>query len=75
MSNRRWGSRDASSPLACHLSLAELAVIATSLRELADRLQGFRQRLAVLDAAVQASSGSTSRSTRARRSSTRSRPS
>jgi len=57
------------------LTPAELAVIAESLRELARRLEGFRRRLAVLDAAVQASSGSTSRSTRARRSSTRSRSS
>lgn len=58
-----------------HLTQAELAVIAESLRVLARRLEGFRRRLAVLDAAVQASPGSTSRSIRAKRSSTRSRSS
>jgi hypothetical protein len=58
-----------------HLTSAELAAIAVSLRVVTDRLEGFRQRLAVLAAAVQASSGSTRRSTRARRSSTRSRSS
>ena len=75
MSSRKWDSRDAPPAQAGHLSSAELAVIAASLQELADRLQGFQQRLAVLDAAVQASSGSTIRSTRASRSSTRSRSS
>jgi hypothetical protein len=58
-----------------HFTSAELAAIAVSLRVVADRLEGFRQRLAVLAASVQASSGSTRRSTRARRSSTRSRSS
>ena len=67
--------RDGYAPPRGHLSSEELAVVAASLQELAHRLEGFRQRLAVLDAAAQASSGSTSRSTRARRSSTRSRSS
>jgi hypothetical protein len=75
VSGRRLNGRDTLPSQAGHLSHAELAVIATSLRELGNRLQGFQQRLAVLDAAVQASSGSTSRSTRASRSSTRPRSS
>jgi hypothetical protein len=58
-----------------HLSREELAVVAAGLQALARRMEGFRQRLDTLDAAVQASSGSTSRSTRARRPSTRSRSS
>lgn len=75
MSGHGRDGRGALAPRPDRLTPAELAVIAVSLREVADRLEGFRQRLAVLDAAVQASSGSTSRSTRAMRSSIRSRPS
>jgi hypothetical protein len=75
MSGRGRDGRAASVPGTGHLTPAELAVIAESLRVLARRLEGFRRRLAVLDAAVQASFGSTSRSTRAKRSSTRPRSS
>ncbi len=75
MSGRRQAGRAARTLRADHLTSEELAVIAASLRELADRLDEFRQRLAVLDTAVQASSGSTTRSTRVRRSSIRSRSS
>ena len=75
MSGHGRDGHDAPAPGTGHLTPAELAVIAESLRELARRLEGFRRRLAVLDAAVQASPGSTSRSTRARRSSTRPRSS
>jgi hypothetical protein len=75
MSGRGPDERAALPPRTGRLTSAELAVIVVSLRELADRLEGLRQRLTVLDTAVQASSGSTSRSTRAMRSSIRSRPS
>jgi len=75
MRGRGREGHDAPTPGTSHLTSAELAAIAVSLRELVHRLEGFRRRLAVLDAAVQASSGSISRSTRARRSSTRSRSS
>jgi hypothetical protein len=75
MSGRGQDDHAASALGTGHLTSAELEVIAVSLRELAQRLEGFWQRLAVLDTTIQASSGSTSRSTRARRSSTRSRSS
>ena len=75
MSGRGRDGHAAPARGAGYLTAAELAAVAVSLRELAHRLEGFRRRLAVLDAAVQASSGSTSRSTRARRSPTRSRSS
>jgi hypothetical protein len=75
MSGRRQADRAARTLRTDHLTPEELAVIAASLRELADRLDEFRQRLAVLDTAVQAPSGSTTRSTRVRRSSIRSRSS
>jgi hypothetical protein len=71
MSDRRQAGRAA----VAQLSPAELAEIAVGVRELAERLDGFRQRLAALERGAQALSGSTSRSTRARRSSTRSRSS
>jgi hypothetical protein len=73
MSGRGRDGHAAPAPGTGPLTSAELAAIAVSLQELAHRLEGFRRRLAVLDAAVQASSGSTSRSTRARRSFTRSK--
>jgi len=38
-----------------HLSQDELAAMASSLSALARRLEGFRRRLSVLDAAVEAS--------------------
>jgi hypothetical protein len=75
MSDSRQADHAARAPRADHLSPEELAVIAASLRELADRLDGFRQRLAALEITVQASSGSTTRSTRASRSSMRPRSS
>ena len=75
MSGRGPDERAALPPRTVRLTSAELAVIVLSLRELEDRLEGLRQRLTVLDTADQASSGSTSRSTRAMRSSIRSRPS
>ncbi len=75
MSSRRQPVRAAPAQPMGQLSPAELAEIAVSLRELAERLGGFRQRLAELESVAQDLSGSTSRSTRARRSSTRSRSS
>ena len=60
---------------AAGLAQDELAAVAASLRELAARLERFRDRLADLEAAVQPPSGSTSRSSRARRSPKRSRSS
>jgi hypothetical protein len=75
MSDYRQPGRAARGLRTDHLSPEELAIIAASLRELADRLDGFRQRLSALETAVQASSGSTTRSTRASRSSIRPRSS
>ena len=57
------------------LTPEQLAVIAVSLAELAGRVESIRQRLAVLEAAVQSSRGSTICSTRDSRSSTRPRSS
>jgi hypothetical protein len=57
------------------LTQRELEVVAASLLELARRLDGIGERLAALEDAVQLSSGSTSRSTRERRSPKRSRSS
>lgn len=74
MSEDRQPGRAAHGLRTDQLSPEELAIIAASLRELADRLDGFRQRLSALETAVQAS-GSTTRSTRASRSSIRPRSS
>jgi hypothetical protein len=52
---------------AVELRPAELALVIASLAELAARLKGFRARLAAIEAALQRSSGSTSRSKRASR--------
>ena len=67
--------RTAQVPAPGRLTPEQLAVVAAGLAEVAGRLDGFRRRLSVLGVAIQASSGSTSRSTRASRSSTRSRSS
>ncbi len=75
MSVRKRAGRGAEAPGPGQLTPEQLAVIATALAELAGRVDGFQRRLKVLDAAVQASSGSTSCSTRDRRSSTRLRSS
>jgi hypothetical protein len=58
-----------------HLSPGELAGVTASLRALGRRLEQFRERLTVLEAAAQSASGRTSRSTRDSRSSNRSRSS
>lgn len=75
MSARGRATRAAEDAAPSQLTAEQLAVIAASLAELACRIENFRHRLSVLNAAVQASSGSTSRSTRDSRSSTRSRSS
>jgi hypothetical protein len=54
-------------PLA-QLTEEELAVVAASLAEAGNRLDGLRERLARLQLAVEASSGNTCRSTRPSRS-------
>jgi hypothetical protein len=67
--------RAAKAPKPGQLTPEQLAVIAAALAELAGRVDQVRHHLSVLDAAIQASPGSTSRSMRDRRSSTRSRSS
>jgi hypothetical protein len=57
------------------LASEELAVVAASLRQLARRLERYRDQLSRLEAALQSRSGRTSRSTRDRRSPKRSRSS
>jgi hypothetical protein len=69
------GSTAARSVLSTELRLDELAIISASLRDLALRLSGLRARLAAVEAAVQLSSGKTSRSSRDSRSPNRSRSS
>ena len=62
-------------PQSVVLSEAELVIVTASLAELAARLDGFRKRLGVVEAAVQSSSAATSRSSRDSRSPNRSRSS
>ena len=57
------------------LSPGELAAVLVRLRALGRRLDQFRERLSVLEAAAQSASGGTSRSIRDSRSSNRSRSS
>jgi hypothetical protein len=57
------------------LTHAELAVVTERLRELAQRLTAFHDRLGVVQTAVQSLPGVTSRSIRVSRSSNRSRSS
>ena len=73
--NARGGGRPAAGVPSARLTQAELAAVTASLRELARRLDRFRDRLAALEAAVQSSPGATSRSSRDSRSSKRSRSS
>jgi hypothetical protein len=65
----------ARSVLSAELRPDELAIVTASLRDLALRLSGLRARLAAVEAAVQRSSGTTSRSSRDSRSPNRSRSS
>jgi hypothetical protein len=65
----------ARSVLSAELGPDELAIVTASLRELALRLSELRARLAAVEAAVQLSSGGTSRSSRDSRSPSRSRSS
>lgn len=60
-------SRAAVATPAVELRPDELALVMASLAELAARLREFRARLAAVEAALQRSSGSTSRSRRASR--------
>ena len=71
----RDGGSPASGVLFARLAQAELAAVTANLRELAERLGRFRDRLAALEAAVQSSPGAASRSSRDSRSSNRSRSS
>jgi hypothetical protein len=68
-------ARGGSGGAAAELRSDELTIVTASLEELTRRLEGFHERLLALDAAVQLSAGSTSRSRRARRSSKRSKSS
>jgi hypothetical protein len=69
------GSSATRSALSAELRPDELTIVTASLRELARRLDGLRARLAAVEAAVQLSSGKTSRSSRDSRSPIRSRSS
>jgi hypothetical protein len=69
------GGSAARSVLSTELRPDELAIVTASLGELARRLNGLRTRLAAVEAAVQPSSGNTSRSSRDSRSPKRSRSS
>jgi hypothetical protein len=64
----RCSSRAAVAAPAVALRPDELALVLANLAELAARLKGFGARLAAVEAAIQRSSGSTSRSRRASRS-------